>query len=214
MSDLAARRLEEKDRRRAEILDAAEAVAAESGIDALTMDQVARRARISRALLYVYFQDRSDLHLGLCERGLALLTTRFEHAARRQPTGLTQIRAIGAAYVAFAQKFPVYFEALARFHASDTDPDQAGNIAQCMAAGERVQQIMIGALEAGQRDGSVSVAAGNPAAIAMTLWGFMYGVIQLSATKSVVLARYGLSGRQLFEQALHLATRSLAEADA
>jgi len=58
MNYLAERRQEEKERRRAEILDAAEGVAASVGWDELTMDQVARRARLSRALLYVYFKDK------------------------------------------------------------------------------------------------------------------------------------------------------------
>ena len=48
MSYLTARRQEEKDRRRTEIVDAAEALYAETGWDAITMDQVARRARYSR----------------------------------------------------------------------------------------------------------------------------------------------------------------------
>ena len=50
MNYIAERRLEEKERRRAEIVDAAEAAGREVGLDALTMDDVARRARLSRAL--------------------------------------------------------------------------------------------------------------------------------------------------------------------
>ena len=73
MSYIAERRLEEKERRRAEIVDAAEAAGREVGLDALTMDDVARRARLSRALLYVYFQDRSDLMFGLAERAIFLV---------------------------------------------------------------------------------------------------------------------------------------------
>lgn len=65
MSYLTERRQEEKDRRRAEIVEAAEALYAETGWDGITMDQVARRARLSRALLYVYFEDKQDLHLAL-----------------------------------------------------------------------------------------------------------------------------------------------------
>ena len=42
MSYIAERRQEEKERRRAEILDAAEAVAAQEGWDALTVDQCHR----------------------------------------------------------------------------------------------------------------------------------------------------------------------------
>ena len=49
MTYIAERRQEERDRRRAEIVDAADALYAEAGWDVMTMDQVARRARLSRA---------------------------------------------------------------------------------------------------------------------------------------------------------------------
>ena len=47
MSYIAVRREEEKERRRAEILDAAETLYAKKGWDGLTVDQVARTARLS-----------------------------------------------------------------------------------------------------------------------------------------------------------------------
>ena len=46
----------------------------------MTMDEVARKARLSRALLYVYFQNKPDLLLAICERALASLHARFEAA--------------------------------------------------------------------------------------------------------------------------------------
>jgi AcrR family transcriptional regulator len=212
MNYIAERRLEEKDRRRGEILDAAETVAASDGIDALTMDQVARQARISRALLYVYFRDRNDLHLGVSERGLSLLADRFESEASAHANGLLQLQGMGRAYVEFARAYPVYFEALTRFHASAPSGDTTvGCIASCLEAGNRVHTILVAAIEAGIRDGSVSSEAGNSVAIALTLWGFMHGVIQISTTKDLVLAQYGLSPQTLVEQALSLATRGLAK---
>jgi AcrR family transcriptional regulator len=210
MNYIAERRLEEKDRRRNEILDAAETVAASAGIDALTMDQVARRARISRALLYVYFKDKSDLHFGLCERALALLQSRFEQAIARHGTGLEKITAMGRAYVAFSSEFPVHFEALARFQAHEVgDTAATGCVAACFAAGERVHQIMFAAIETGQRDGSIAADAGPPVAIAMTMWGFMHGIIQLVTTKSGLLGEYGLNARTLVDQALKVAADGL-----
>ena len=123
MSYIAERRLEEKERRRAEIVDAAEAAGREVGLDALTMDDVARRARLSRALLYVYFQDRSDLMFGLAERAMNMLHARFVEAAERHRTGLEQVSAMGRAYVAFSQEFPVLFDALARCELQSPEPD-------------------------------------------------------------------------------------------
>jgi len=210
MNYIAERRLEEKDRRRNEILDAAESVAAVEGIEALTMDHVARKARISRALLYVYFKDKADLHFGLCERALALLLERFEQATARHGNGLEHIIAIGRAYVAFAAEFPVHFEALERFQAHEVGAAAAtGNLAGCFAGGQRVHQIMFAAIEAGQRDGSIAATAGSPVAIAMTLWGFMHGIIQIVTTKGGLLGEYGLSSKALVDQALKLAADSL-----
>jgi AcrR family transcriptional regulator len=51
MSYITIRREEEKERRRAEVLDAAEILYAKKGWDELTVDQVARSARLSRGYL-------------------------------------------------------------------------------------------------------------------------------------------------------------------
>jgi AcrR family transcriptional regulator len=210
MSAIAERRLEEKDRRRTEILDAAELVAAEQGVDAITMDQVARKARISRALLYVYFQDRNDLHLGVSERGLNLLLSRFEFEAASHLRGLDQLVAIGHAYVQFTREYPVYFEALTRFHACVPDAmGPTGCILSCLEAGNRVHSVLVRVLQTGMGDGSVSREAGDPAAIAMTLWGFMHGIILISTTKELVLAQHGLGGDALVNQAVLLLIRAM-----
>lgn len=211
MNSIADRRLEEKDRRRGEILDAAAAVASRDGIGNITMDQVAKQARLSRALLYVYFRDRDDLHLGLGERALEQLKARFAHAAASAGNGLAQVQAIGRAYVDFAREHPVYFDALSYFHASVADVEaMSGCIGDCLHTGNEVHGLLMQCLEAGMQDGSIARAAGQPAAIAMTLWGFMHGIIQISTTKAGVLSQYGLGGDALAQQALHLATRALA----
>jgi len=210
MNYLSERRLEEKDQRRAEILDAAETVAARDGIDAITMDQVARQARISRALLYVYFKDRNDLHMGICERGLELLKSRFAAEAAQPVCGLAQVQGMGRSYVSFSREFPAYFAALSHFHASVPAAGELdGNIASCLQGGNEVHALLVQSLHAGMQDGSIAPAAGDPAAIAMTLWGFMHGIIQISTTKEMVLSQYGLGGDALVSQALQLATRAL-----
>ena len=114
MSYIEARRQEERDRRRTEIVDAADAVYAESGWDSVTMDQVARRARLSRALVYVYFKDKSDLHLALVERSLDVLRDRFEAARRDRANGFEQLVAIGRAYMDYSRATPHYYDACAR----------------------------------------------------------------------------------------------------
>lgn len=214
MNYIAERRAEEREQRRRDILDAAEEIATQIGVNALTMDKVARRARLSRALLYVYFRDKAELHLGMRERGISRLSQRFEQAISRHRLGLDQIVAMGRAYVAFAQEFPVHFEVMARFEASESELHSAtGAASACKQASERVHRTMIGAIEAGQRDGSVAADAGPANVIAMTLWGFIHGIIQIAHTKGSVLNEYGLTAKQLVEHGIALARRSIAPAE-
>src|SRR5580693_2481918 len=148
MNDLADRRSEEKERRRAEILDAAEVVAASEGWDDMTMDQVARRARLSRALLYVYFTDKTDLMFGVGERAMAILMQRFTEGAARHPRGIDQLEAIGRAYVAFSQEFPVYFGVLARCELrSPENPNPDANEGECAHKADALQSMIVNTLD-------------------------------------------------------------------
>jgi TetR/AcrR family transcriptional regulator len=211
MNYLAERRQEEKERRRAEILDAAEAVVGSSGWDELTMDQVARRARLSRALVYVYFKDKVDLMYGICGRGLVTLRQRFDEAVARNKTGLDQITAIGRAYIAFSQEFPVYFDSVARCELREVNTaDASANESACQLAGDGVHGLMVAVLEAGVRDGSIRADIGNRMLAATALWGFTHGVIQLAVTKAKLLAHHGVDGRELLDQAMAMAIRAVA----
>jgi AcrR family transcriptional regulator len=210
MSYIAERRLEEKERRRAEIVDAAEAAGRDVGLDALTLEDVARRARLSRALLYVYFQDRSDLMFGLCERAMGMLHARFVEAAERHRTGLEQVSAMGRAYVAFSQEFPVLFDALARCELKTPEPSQGSPSEQaCAAGGDRLQAQLVASIDAGVRDGSIRGDITSPMLMSVTLWGFMHGIIQLTTTKAHALAHHGVAGKDLIDHAISMITRDL-----
>jgi len=213
MNYIAERRLEEKEARRKQIVDAAEEVYADKGWDELTIDMVARRARLSRALVYVYFKDKLDLHCAICERSLLLLGDRFEQAALRHSRGRDQVEALGRSYVAFSQEVPHYFQALARFEAhSPTHEagDGESNEAACMLAGDRVHSIMVECITLGMKDGSVRADLGNPYLTAVTLWGFMHGIIQIAATKANMLAGDGISTQQLIDHALRMSSLGLS----
>src|SRR3954469_2480011 len=208
MSYIAERRLEEKGRRRTEIVDAAEAAGREVGLDALTMDDVARRARLSRALLYVYFQDRSDLMFGLAERAMGMLHARFVEAAERHRSGLEQVSAMGRAYVAFSQEFPVLFDALARCELQSPDPAESSPTEQaCALGGDRLNATLVTSIESGVRDGSIRGDVGSPLLMSVTLWGFMHGIIQLTTTKAHALAHHGVTPKMLVDHAINMLTR-------
>lgn len=211
MSYIADRRQEEKDRRRGEIVDAAESLYRDLGWDAVTMDSVAKKARLSRALVYVYFKDKSELLLAITERSMEVLRTRFEQASSRARMGIDQIEAMGRAYMAFGLEFPHYFDACARLEQRATDTAEQGSLeAAVTQMGQRVHQVVIASLEAGQRDGSIRADIGNLAITSRVLWGFTHGLTQIAITKARPLAEAGISATELTQQAIAMIRYTLA----
>lgn len=204
MSYIAERRVEEKERRRAEILAAAEALYLEKGWDALTVDQVARGARLSRALVYVYFRDKEELLFAIGERAMHLLRDRFISAAANHAKGLDQIEAIGRAYMGYAYEFPHYFDFCSRFQAHSVAVDPGSHEGACVVAGDAVLGTVVGAIASGIRDGSIRPDVGEPTMLAVTLWAFTHGIIQLAMAKANDLARFGVGIPELSDYALGL----------
>ena len=204
MSYIAERRVEEKERRRGEIVDAAARLYAEKGWDAVTMDQVARSARLSRALLYVYFRDKEELLFALGERAMQLQRELFTAAVARHARGVDQVEAIGRAYMAYAESYPHYFDACARFHAHSMSPEPGSNEGACALAGDAVLGIVVAAIRTGIADGSIRADIGDPMLVAVTLWAFTHGVIQLATTKGTELARFGISVAEFSAYSLQL----------
>ncbi len=207
----AQRRLEEKERRRTEIVQAAGELALARGWDAVTMDAVAKHARLSRALVYLYFKDRTALHSALCEQAGAFLYRRFHEAVARHRRGFDQAEAIGRAYVAFAAEMPHYFDAMSRFEARapETDDPQSCDV-RAFEGGERIKTLMEQAIEQGIADGSIRADVGDPRVVGIALWGMTHGIIQIAATKGAQIARRGVSTQELVEHAFGLFRRALA----
>jgi AcrR family transcriptional regulator len=208
MSYVALRREEEKERRRAEMVDAAEDLYAKLGWDAVTMDRVAKSARLSRALIYVYFRDKNDLLHVITERALAELRERFVAAAAAHPLGIDKVQAIGRAYVQFQQDMPYRFDACSRFHAHQA----AGNPAEdaCAAAGDAVIAVIVEALRQGQADGSIRKDLGPPVQVCVMLWAFTHGLIQIGTNKREEIARQGVAVPQLMEDSFAMLRYMLA----
>jgi hypothetical protein len=139
-----------------------------------------------------------------------MMHQRFAEAVARHRLGLDQIVGIGRAYIAFSQEFPVYFDILSRCELREPNTSESPNEAACQSTGSGVQGLMVGVLEAGVRDGSIRSDLGDPRVVANALWGMTHGVVQLASTKAKVLAHHGVDGRAVIEQAMLLATRSLA----
>jgi AcrR family transcriptional regulator len=80
--------------RRRQLLDAAASLIIERSLDAVTMEGVAARAGVSKALPYRFFTNRDDLLIALYDREAGILTRRVREATRSVTGFEPRVRAI------------------------------------------------------------------------------------------------------------------------
>lgn len=204
------RRIEEKERRRESIIDAAERVFAATGFDAATVDDIAESARVSRALVYVYFRSKMELHLAICVRALNLLRDRLVSVAFRHSGGYARVVALARAYLRFSRDEPSYFQALYRLQTRAPDTVKESSLESVVFAARRgVYEIIVDALVLGVRDGTVRKDLGDPLLAALSLWGSVHGVIQLAHAEAHFLTQAGATRARYASFALEHCLRGL-----
>ncbi|GGE53879.1 TetR family transcriptional regulator [Streptosporangium jomthongense] len=181
---LKTRREREKQARYDAILDAAEQVFAEKGYERTSMDDIARTASLSRALLYVYFKDKAAIQRGIMLRAGHSLLERFRRARQTASTGLAQIRAMGESYYRFYVEEPDYFSALTKASTAMAEADEAQAMAMLCSKSE-LMGLMTEAIELGLEDGTMSrERIRNPEQTALYLRGALHGTILLCQSET------------------------------
>lgn len=176
---LKTRREREKQARYDTILDAAELVFSEKGYDRTSMDDIARTASLSRALLYVYFKDKAAIQREIMLRAGHSLFRRFEEARQTADTGLAQIRAMGESYYRFYLEEPDYFSALTKASTAMAEADES-QAEEMLCSNSELMDLMVGAIELGLGDGTMNRSRINdPVQTALYLRGALHGVILL-----------------------------------
>jgi len=176
------RRERERDRRRAEILDAAGRVFAARGFATATMDDVATESELSKGTLYLYFENKEALFLSLANRALDGVIGAFTAIAEANiaADGASRFRDMLIAYAQNAldntEKFRVMVGRLASNSQTDVDCAAFDGHRQRV---EKVVTFLVQSLEDGQADGSVRPGV-LPAAAAAEAWGGLLGVLLLT----------------------------------
>lgn len=130
------------------------------------------RAGVSPTALYLHFADMDELLTAVCDEAFEELGAFLEQAAAEHPGDPAgEIRAMGEAYVAFAQRRPglykILFATPGRFGTPTRAPEED--------PGLRALMTLIGATARCVTDDR------DPAAVALQLWAGLHGYVSLRA---------------------------------
>ena len=198
---IAERREREKEKRKNDIVNAAERVFFEKGHENATMDDVANEAELSKGTLYLYFKNKEDLYLAIHLRGNKILHSLFEKAVKNTKTGIEKTRSVGKAYVEFFKKHPNYFNAMLYYESHDFDfADQDSVAAECLIEGKATLELLIESIVIGIKDGSIRSDI-DPVKTALNLWGQTTGVLQIASLKEkiVLTQHFSISAQDVID---------------
>ena len=202
---IAERKQREKEKRRNEILDAAEELFFSQGLQQTTMDDLAARTELSKGTLYLYFRSKDEVYLALNVRAKRLLREQMEAAARTPGTGLDKVLALGRAYLSFSLAYPDYAQVIQNCMISEGEQMDASAYArEAHEHGERSLQLLIDSLAAGQADGSIRQQL-DALKTGLVLWAQMTGLLQILSAKGTYLkADFKLEESELMEYVFEL----------
>ncbi len=175
------RKEREKERKKVLILESAEELILEKGLDQLNMDEVAERAEVSKGSLYHYFKNKTDLVLGICNKATNMLSKQISDVLTRDLPGIEMVYTIGATFLNFVRAHPEFFSSM-RFFDNLKDTDQLGEseyIEMCQSNMDTSFTSMVRAIQVGMQDGSINDSY-DAKELAILLWSTSHGMVNLA----------------------------------
>jgi AcrR family transcriptional regulator len=151
------------------ILIAAESIIANHGHQALNMRSVARRVGVTPTTLYYYFKSKDHILLELKLRAAGILNERVSRIDRTK--GPAAIRALGEAYIDFAEENPHLYRLLVEVrmkHPIATEDEQKTLRSSYFAAREMLETLA-----------QQGIRKCDPAKLAMIGWIMLHGFASL-----------------------------------
>jgi AcrR family transcriptional regulator len=165
------RRLQYREDTRRAILDVAEALLVEGGLDAFSMRRLADRCGCTAPTLYHYFRDKPGLIHALLEERMQQLVAELRRV-RPAEDPREQLRALCLSFAQFGLRNPRHYELLALNRGPDAEEPPAE---------QEARHLLLGPLEALARRGGIGAAEFE--SLRLGLWSLLHGYILLRAAR-------------------------------
>jgi len=177
------RKEREKEQRRQQIIDAAEKVFAAKGFSAATMENIAEKAELSPATLYLYFKNKDALYASLNLKMLEVLVEKMEGVRdRKKLRPAEKIMALEKALYEVYQSDPLNVINVLRFQSSEELKNLSPELAnQIKDDARKYLRAIAGIFEEGVSEGSFLDI--HPVAFADIVWGLFAGLVLWEHTK-------------------------------
>jgi AcrR family transcriptional regulator len=177
------RKKREKKKRRQDIIIAAEKVFFSKGLHQATIEDVAAEAELSKGTVYLYFKNREEIIAAIFANGMIYLQKLMLNSVLPCNNALEKLRALGKAYLCFANNHPNHFALMLEkeLHKLDADSDKPEAEA-CFQAGIELLTMLRAIIIEGIQEKLIREDI-DPGKIAFMVWGQIHGVIAIASNE-------------------------------
>lgn len=192
------RREREKQQRRNDIIKAAENVFFAKGYDNVTMDEIANKAEVNKALLYYYFKNKEALFSAVNLCGVQILHKIYVKCFNLDTDGYNKVKAMIQGLFDFSKEHPDYFRIYCyagteRFQMSDEEDAQ-----EIVDLRTGMWRLMVEAIMEGIEDGTIRNDL-DPVEMSIYLNLLALSALNLDLTSKMVLRARNISTDKFWE---------------
>jgi len=168
----------EKEQRSEEILNAAENIFFEKGLNAATMDEIAEKAELGKSTLYLYYKSKEDLYLAVMMRGGAILHSMFREAVSTGEPTLKLIKNLGDAYYEYFKQHRNYFRMYYFFENTELHTQVSEEMsAQCADHDRKIWKLVFDVIQRAKDEGMLEASL-DPVQAGVILWSNENGLMR------------------------------------
>lgn len=108
---LVARSELEKEKRRRDILNAAEKLFFSKGYENVSLKDISKEVKFSRSTIYLYFENKEELFFAIVLRGIRIRNEMIKEKVTKENTGFKKLAAFRKTYDKFAKEYSNYLQA-------------------------------------------------------------------------------------------------------
>ena len=196
------RKEREHERKRDEILDAAEKLFFSQGYEQTTIQDIASAAEFAKGTIYLYFSAKAEIYLAIINRSLDIAYEMLTKSIDSTATGGEQLREAFRGFIDFLNQYPDYFKMwlYGQRYVDEKLYLEHPLGQQCRQKEMSLMMYNMNSIMKGLADGSIQ-SASPPPLIAMTFLVFNRGLHQfLLENGDKVISMYGVNREQLVQQ--------------
>jgi TetR/AcrR family transcriptional regulator len=177
------RKQQEKENRRQAILDAAEKIMSEKGIQGLNMDLVAHETMLAKGTLYLYFKSKEEILAALTLKSRMMLLKEMQTVTEKHESPLEQLKEIVFTNYYFHKNNSLHYDLVSLYEVNNTLIETP----ELQDASGQITEFVAGLFRKAQADGSVNSDL-DPYHATATMWGMTIGILQIIKVRGSYLS--------------------------